>query len=71
MPHTITRDELIDWMGEERWTTFASSFGDGSNKRLDVELGLDPNQFRVIDHDGLVYLGIHETAAIAAYNAAP
>lgn len=65
MRHTITRAALDEWLSEVNWRIFASSGGDGSAKRLDVDNG---KIFRVTDHGNVVFLGADKDAAIAAYN---
>ncbi|MFZ5713073.1 MAG: hypothetical protein ACOY3N_09555 [Bradyrhizobium sp.] len=68
MSHKITLKELIDWIDAEVWHLAASSAGNGSRKKLEMS---NAGEFRVTDHDTVVYRGISEAAAVEAYNAAP
>lgn len=66
--HTVTVDELDEWLNREIWSIGASSHGKGSDKFLKVsQAGI----FRVIDHDEIKYTGDDKYAAVQAYNEAP
>ena len=69
--HTITIEELDDWLRKPQWQTVASSFGEGSNKGLEMDTGSDGHVFRVFDRGETKFLGTDKAAAIAEYNAAP
>lgn len=66
--HTITEQELNEWLAQEAWRRFASSAGDDSHKTFEVNAA---GMFRVMDHGKEVYVGFDKAAAIEAYNAAP
>ena len=66
-PHTITEDEFNSWKGDH-WVRFASSFGDGAAKTMDVSLD---GVLRVKDHGRTLYVGVVLASAIAEYNSAP
>lgn len=68
--HTVTDQELDEWLRQPQWKMFASSGSETSNKRLLVDGGAT-TVFRVIDHGETVFLGADRAAAIAAYNNAP
>jgi hypothetical protein len=68
--HTITPDELDEWLRRPQWQTFASSFSSTSNKALEVDAAADGRVFRVMDHGETKFVGTDKAAAIAAYNAA-
>lgn len=68
--HTITLDELDEWLRRPQWQTFASSFSCDSNKGLEVDAASDGPVFRVFDHGETTFIGTDKVAAIAAYNAA-
>jgi hypothetical protein len=69
--HTITSDELDEWMWRPQWQTFASSFDAVSNKKLELDAAADNLVFRVTDHGETKFLGTDKAAAIVAYNDAP
>jgi hypothetical protein len=69
--HTITPDELDEWLRRPQWQTFASSFSSVSNKALELDAAADNLVFRVTDHGETKFLGADRTAAVAAYNEAP
>ncbi len=62
--HTITEAELDEWMHQPQWQAFARCFGEGANKKLEV----DGKAFRVTNHGEIVFLGADMAAAVAAYN---
>ena len=66
--HTITAEELDEWLRMPQWHTFASSGSDVSHKRLQIDAGSDGPVFRVTDHGETKFLGTDRSAAIAAYN---
>jgi len=68
--HTITTEELDEWLRRPQWQTFASSFSRESNKALEVDAASAGPVFRVLDHGETAFLGADKAAAIAAYNAA-
>ena len=69
--HTITPDELDEWLRSPQWKNFSSSFSSTSEKRLEVDAAADVRVFRVTDHGETKFLGADKAAAIAAYNEAP
>lgn len=68
--HTITLDELDEWLRRPQWQTFASSFSRDSNKGLEIDAASEGPVFRVFDHGETKFLGTDKAAAVAAYNAA-
>jgi len=67
--HTITADDLDEWLRRPQWQTFASSFCAVSNKKIEIDAAADgPVVFRVTDHDETKFLGTDRAAAVAAYN---
>jgi len=69
--HTITVDELDNWLRTPQWQPVACSFGKDSGKRLEIDAGSDGLVFRVTDHGETRFLGTNRSAAVAAYNEAP
>jgi hypothetical protein len=65
--HTVTVDELNTFL-EKEWVIFASSQGDGSNKRISANLG---GLYKVTSHDRTLYIGGIKSSAVAEYNSAP
>ncbi len=70
MRHTITADDLDEWLRTPRWQRFASSFGNGSAKFFEVDEAGGVHAFRVVDHGETVFLGADLAKAITAYNSA-
>jgi hypothetical protein len=69
--HTITPDELDEWLRRPQWQTFARSGSAVSNKKLEIDAATNgPVVFRVTDHGETRFLGTDAAAAITAYNAA-
>jgi hypothetical protein len=68
MSHTITLEELDDYLAQEAWDMAASSSGNGSMKRLEVN---NAGALRVTDHGEIKYIGSDKSRAVDAYNAAP
>jgi hypothetical protein len=69
--HTITTDELDEWLHRPQWQAFARSFSSSSRKTLEIDAAAtDGPVFRVTDHGEATFLGTDKAAAIAAYNAA-
>ena len=66
--HTITVDELRKWADTEVWHLAASSFGEKSEKKLEMN---NRRFFRVTDHGEVIYAGDTMEPAVDAYNAAP
>lgn len=66
--HTITQNELDEWMRRPQWQTFARSFSNVSRKSLEIDGSTGPAVFRVTDHEEIKFIGTDMTAAIAAYN---
>lgn len=67
--HTVTLDELDEWMRRPQWQTFARSFSNVSHKTMEFDGACGgPAVFRVTDHDEIKFLGADKTAAVAAYN---
>lgn len=67
MPHTITDDELRDYMKRERWDVFASS----SAEPKALEILMSGTGFRVTVGDVVTYRGQNVSDAVRAYNEAP
>lgn len=68
--HTITPDELDEWLRRPQWQAFARSFSGVSHKALEVDAAASGPVFRVTDHGETRFLGTDRAAAVAAYNAA-
>lgn len=70
--HTITSDELDEWLRRPQWQAFARSFSAVSHKALEIDgaVGSSGLVFRVTDHGETKFLGTDKAAAIAAYNEA-
>jgi hydroxyacyl-ACP dehydratase HTD2-like protein with hotdog domain len=68
MSHQITTEELIKYIQAKTWVVGASSFGKGSQKKLEVS---NEGELRVTDHDEVTYHGRLISEAVRAYNAAP
>lgn len=66
--HTVTEAEFDEW-ALDHWVQFASSGGQDSHKRLEVNLSQP--MFRVFDRGNTIYLGGNKSAAIAHYNSRP
>lgn len=62
-PHTVTLDELRQYLAREEWQLFASSSREP--KRLETSHG---QRFRVMHDDRVVYLGQSASDAVNAYN---
>lgn len=70
--HTITQNELDEWLRRPQWHMFASSGSSTSRKRLEIDVAASGDLvFRVVDHDEVTFIGADRAAAVAAYNAAP
>lgn len=70
--HTITQEELDEWLRRPQWQAFARSFSAVSHKTLEIDSTVsDGRVFRVTDHGETVFLGGDKATAIAAYNEAP
>jgi hypothetical protein len=70
MAHTITEQELDEWLREPQWHQFAASFGQDSNKRFEVDAAGGTRVYRVTDHGETIFLGTDSTEAIRVYNGA-
>lgn len=70
MAHKITERELNEWLCRPQWQVFASSGGQNSNKRLEVDSSESGHIFRVTDRGQTTFLGADKAAAVAAYNEA-
>jgi hypothetical protein len=69
--HTITPEELDEWLRRPQWRAFATSISDVSHKSLEVDAAVSSGPvFRVVDHGETKFLGTDKAAAIGAYNAA-
>lgn len=66
--HTITFEEMSDYLNQEGWNVAASSHGKGSSKKLEVSTR---GMFRVTTHDKVTYQGGSLGVAVDAYNEAP
>jgi hypothetical protein len=66
--HTITYEEMSDYLNQEGWHNAASSGGFESNKRLEVST---KGTFRVTTHGKITYQGASLGVAVDAYNEAP
>ena len=74
MSHTITEDELADYIEEQRraWSRFAMSDGAAHEvKRLDFSIGLTTPMYRVTYGDRTIYIGVLKETAVREYNALP
>lgn len=67
MPHTITDDQLLNYMKRERWDMFASS----SEEPKALEVLMNGMGFRVTVGDVVTYRGQNASDAVRAYNEAP
>lgn len=67
--HTITEEELDEWLQSDPWKQFAAGGGNGSHKLFHINV-ID-GRTRVLDHDVAIYEGADRAAAIRAYNEAP
>lgn len=67
VPHTVTEEEMIDFM-KDHWVSLAGSFGDRSHKSLETSL---EGKYRVLNQKELVHEGYNRTKAIAVYNQLP
>jgi len=68
--HTITLDELDEWLRRPQWQAFARSLTNLSHKALEVDAASSGPVFRVTDRGETMFLGTDKAAAVAAYNAA-
>jgi hypothetical protein len=69
--HTITVEELDEWMRRPQWQAYARSGSSVSNKALEFDAAASGGPvFRVTDHGETTFLGTDRAAAVAAYNAA-
>lgn len=66
--HTITLDEMYEYLGQEGWHNAASSHSKDSQKKLEVST---KGMFRVSDHGKVTYQGASLGVAVDAYNEAP
>lgn len=69
--HTITANDLDEWLRRPQWQAFARSCSNVSHKAMEIDAAAsDGPVFRVTDHGETTFLGADKAAAIAAYNAA-
>lgn len=66
-PHTISRDELITDMEEERWTKYSSFSTRNGSKYLSFS---SRGNFKVTVSGTVIYSGQSVTDAVNAYNEA-
>jgi hypothetical protein len=66
--HTITFDEMTEYLNKEVWSMAACSGGAGSHKRLEVST---KGMLRVTDRGKVTYQGASLGVAVDAYNEAP
>lgn len=66
--HTITFEEMSDYLDREFWSSIASSGGKDSHKKLEVST---KGMFRVTDRRKATYQGASLGHAVDAYNEAP
>ena len=66
--HTITLEEMYEYLGQEGWHNAASSHGNGSHKKLEVST---KGMFRVTTQGKVTYQGASLGVAVDAYNEAP
>lgn len=74
MRHTVTEDELSDYVEEQRraWSRFAMSSGvDNETKRLEFSIGLTAPMYRVTAGSRTIYIGVLKETAVREYNALP
>lgn len=73
MTHTITREDVTEWLSDN-WVNFAASYGrakNGNSTHKSFEVNANTKTFRVVDHGDVTYLGTDIDEAVAAYNEAP
>lgn len=63
--HTISRDDLLAYLEEERWVPYASSASENGAKSLHFSTR---RQFRVTVGGRVIYIGQSVTDAVNAYN---
>lgn len=69
--HTITPNELDEWLRRPQWQVFARSCSSESRKSLEVDAASPSGPvFRVVDHGETLFIGMDRVAAIDTYNAA-
>ena len=66
--HTLTIEEIEEYLDKEYWSQLACSFGIDSNKRLEANT---KGIFRVTTHGKVTYQGKYLAPAVDAYNEAP
>lgn len=66
--HTVTFEEISDYINQEVWSMAACSASALSRKRLEAST---KGMFRVTDGDEIKYQGMSLGAAVDAYNEAP
>lgn len=65
--HTITFEEMSEYINQEIWSMAACSGGADSQKRLEAST---KGMFRVTDHGKVTYQGASLGVAVDAYNEA-
>lgn len=66
--HTVTFEEMSEYINREIWSMCACSSSQRSRKRLEAST---KGMFRVTDGDEIKYQGASLGAAVDAYNEAP
>lgn len=66
--HTVSFEEMLNYITQESWDLAAASDGKGSQKKLEIS---SKGAFRVTDHDKVIYHGVSLGLAVDAYNDAP
>lgn len=67
--HTITEEELDEWLQSDPWKQFAASGSASSHKHF--HMNVVDGRMRVLDHGVAIYEGADRVEAIRAYNEAP
>jgi hypothetical protein len=66
--HTVTVQQINAWANAELWRIAASSWGAGSDKKLELS---NAGLYRVRNNGEVTYIGDDISEAVYAYNTAP
>lgn len=73
MTHTITEDDVAEYVEQKRqeWIRLAGSYGVGSDKRLEFQIGHVAPLYRVKHFGNDIYIGAVKETAVREYNELP
>lgn len=66
--HTVTFEEISDYLNQDVWSVAACSGHNGSHKRLEAST---KGTFRVTDRGKVTYQGVSLGVAVDTYNDVP